>query len=182
MKPSSGCDNIGNVVFSLKFVLTPLKININYNKEGLAQMFFLCKIWVNNSGSRGRLLFPQRPSRDLDQKKWGMKSCQRQETPKWPLNSRCIWHFFRCYLCIIYIYMYISSLWLFAYWHMYLHMCFGNQPKSCRQQYSKRQYCWWFRNPKQPPFGCINKTCKQWDFNYCSLNWAMKTTLVGLML
>ena len=65
MKPSSGCDNIGNVVFSSKFVLTPLKININYNQEGLAQMFFLCKIWVNNSGSRGSVVSTA-SSRDLD--------------------------------------------------------------------------------------------------------------------
>ena len=28
--------------------------------------------------------------------------------------------------------------------------CYGNGVKT---------YCWWFRNPKQPPFGCI-KPCK----------------------
>ena len=26
----------------------------------------------------------------------------------------------------------------------------------------KERYCWWFRNPKQPLFGCI-KACKWWD-------------------
>ena len=33
----------------------------------------------------------------------------------------------------------------------------------------KGWYCWWFRNPKQPPFGCI-KHCKSWEAT-TFLNW-----------
>ena len=31
-----------------------------------------------------------------------------------------------------------------------------------------KSYCWWFRSPKQPPFGCI-KPCKKCDIYH--INW-----------
>ena len=36
------------------------------------------------------------------------------------------------------------------------------------------QYCWWFRNPKQPPFGC-KKTCKN------GLNYQPQLLLAGFL-
>ena len=62
------------------------------------------------------------------------------------------------------------------------HLRFPNAGSQTQFATSKGQakYCWWFRNPKQPP-GMVIKPCKQWDnLPYQLVGWISEPSTVSL--
>ena len=64
----------------------------------------------------------------------------------------------------------VCSFMCSARWRWVSYQLQGVMVKNLAKVESCNCYCWWFRNPKQPPVGCT-KPCKWWDmfhFNWCT--------------